>query len=78
VGTSGVLLSVVDTSAPWVYIHRGAVFPMLVVPSLIGVTLGAKLGARLLRVSSASVVRRIVLAVLVVAGGRALLKGFGI
>jgi hypothetical protein len=47
VGTSGVLLSVVDTSAAWVYIHRGAVFPMLVVPSLIGVMLGAKLGARL-------------------------------
>jgi uncharacterized membrane protein YfcA len=51
---------------------------MLVVPSLIGVTLGAKLGARLLRISSASVVRRTVLAVLVIAGSRALLKGFGI
>src|SRR6185436_9955755 len=59
VATSGMLLSVVDTSAAWVYIHRGAVFPMLVVPSLIGVTLGAKLGARLLHVSSASLVRRI-------------------
>jgi len=78
VGTSGVLLSVVDTSAAWVYIHRGAVFPMLVVPSLIGVMLGAKLGARLLRVSPTSVVRGIVLVVLVIAGGRALLKGFGI
>src|SRR5262249_44463747 len=49
VGTSGMLLSVVDTSAAWVYIHRGAIFPMLVVPSLIGVMLGAKLGARLFR-----------------------------
>jgi uncharacterized membrane protein YfcA len=78
VGTSGMLLSVVDTSAAWIYMHRGAVFPMLVVPSLVGVTLGAKLGARLLRVSSASVVRRIVLTVLVIAGGRALLKGLGI
>jgi uncharacterized protein len=49
-----------------------------VVPSLIGVMLGAKLGARLLRASPTAVVRRIVLAVLVIAGGRALLKGFGI
>ena len=78
VGTSGVLLSVVDTSAAWVYIHRGAVFPMLVVPSLIGVMLGAKIGARLLGVSPTSLVRGMVLVVLVIAGGRALLKGFGI
>jgi uncharacterized membrane protein YfcA len=78
VGTSGFLLSVVDTSAAWIYLNRGAVLPMIVVPSLIGVMLGAKIGARLLRVSPAWVVRRIVLTVLVIAGGRALLKVFGI
>ena len=78
VGTSGFLLSVVDTSAAWVYLNRGAVLPMLVVPSLIGVMLGAKVGARLLRVAPASVVRRIVLAVLLLAGGRALLRGLGL
>jgi uncharacterized membrane protein YfcA len=78
VGTSGLLLSVVDTSAAWIYLNRGAVLPMIVVPSLIGVILGAKVGARLLRVASSSLIRRIVLAVLVVAGGRALLKGLGI
>src|SRR6185503_8864545 len=78
VGTSGLLLSVVDTSAAWIYLNRGAVLPMIVVPSLIGVILGAKVGARLLRVASASLIRRVVLAVLVVAGGRALLKGLGL
>jgi uncharacterized protein len=78
VGTSGFVLSVVDTSAAWVYLNRGAMLPMIVVPSLIGVILGAKIGARLLRTTSALVVRRVVLTVLVVAGGRALLKGFGI
>jgi uncharacterized membrane protein YfcA len=78
VGTSGFLLSVVDTSAAWVYLNRGAVLPMIVVPSLIGVMLGARIGARLLRVAPGWLVRRIVLALLVVAGGRALLKGFGI
>jgi uncharacterized membrane protein YfcA len=78
VGTSGFLLSVVDTSAAWVYLNRGAVLPMLVVPSIIGVMLGAKIGARLLRVARASVVRRLVIGLLLVAGGRALLKGLGI
>jgi uncharacterized membrane protein YfcA len=78
VGTSGFVLSVVDTSAAWIYLNRGAVLPMIVVPSLIGVMLGAKIGARLLRVTPGYIVKRTVLVVLVVAGGRALLKGFGI
>ena len=78
VGTSGLLLSVVDTSAAWIYLNRGAVLPLIAVPSLIGVILGAKIGARLLRVAPGYVVRRTVLAVLVVAGARALLKGLGI
>jgi uncharacterized protein len=78
VGTSGFVLSVVDTSAAWVYLNRGAMLPMIVVPSLIGVILGAKIGARLLPITPTHVVKRIVLSVLVLAGGRALLKGFGI
>jgi len=78
VGTSGFVLSVVDTSAAWIYLNRGAVLPMIVVPSLIGVVLGAKVGARLLRVAPTSLIRKIVLTVLLIAGGRALLKGFGI
>jgi uncharacterized membrane protein YfcA len=78
VGTSGAVLSVVDTSAAWVYLHSGAVLPMLVVPALVGVMLGAKLGARLLRVAPAAIVRRVVITLLVVAGLRALAKGLGI
>ena len=78
VGTSGLILSVIDTSAAWIYINRGAVLPMLVAPSIIGVMLGAKIGARLLRVAPAATIRRVVVALLVVAGARALLKGLGI
>jgi uncharacterized membrane protein YfcA len=61
-----------------VYINRGAVLPMLVVPSVIGVMLGAKYGVRLLRVVPGSAVRKLVLALLLIAGVRALLKGAGI
>jgi uncharacterized membrane protein YfcA len=78
VGTSGFMLSVVDTSAAWIYIHRGAVLPMLVAPSIIGVMLGARIGARLLGIVPGAVVRRMVVALLLVAGARALLKGLGI
>jgi uncharacterized membrane protein YfcA len=78
VGTSGFVLSVVDTSAAWVYINRGAVLPILVAPSILGVMLGAKIGVRLLRVAKAATVRKVVIVLLLAAGGRALLKGLGV
>jgi len=77
VGTSGFLLSVIDTSAAWVYINRGAVLPLLVAPSIIGV-MGARIGARLLRIAPAATIRRVVIVLLLVAGARALAKGLGI
>src|SRR5919201_643709 len=73
VASSGLLLSVVDTSAAWIYLNRGAVLPLVVAPSIIGVMLGAKIGAALLRIAPSRIVRRIVIALLVVAGARALL-----
>ena len=76
--TSNMVMSIVNTSAAWIYIQRGAVIPMVTVPSLIGVMLGANIGARLLRGMRAAVLRRIVIAVLLLAGSRALAKGFGI
>jgi uncharacterized membrane protein YfcA len=78
VGTSGFILSVVDTSAAWVYLNRGAVLPIVVVPSLMGASRAAPTGPRLRPPTPAYMVKRIVLAVLVLAGARALLKGFGI
>ena len=78
VGTSGFVLSVVDTSAAWIYLNRGAVLPLLVAPSIIGVMLGARIGVRVLRKVSAQVVRRLVVILLLVAGLRALLKGLGV
>jgi uncharacterized membrane protein YfcA len=77
-GTSGVVLSLVDSSAAWVYVNRGAVLPMIAVPSVVGMMLGARIGARLLNALKGSVVRRMVIAVLLFAGLRALLKGTGI
>jgi hypothetical protein len=78
VATSGLMLSIIDTSAAWVYVHRGAVLPMLTVPSIVGVMLGAGIGARLLRTARAAVIRRFVIALLAAAGLRALMKGLGI
>ncbi len=76
-GTSGLVLSLVDSSAAWVYINKGAVLPMIAVPSVVGMMLGARIGARLLHVLRGAVVRRLVIGVLLFAGARALLKGLG-
>lgn len=77
-GTSSFILSLVDSSAAWVYLNQGAVLPMIAVPSVIGMMLGAKIGAKLLKVLPAATVRKLVLGLLAFAGLRALLKGLGI
>jgi uncharacterized membrane protein YfcA len=77
-GTSGLVLSLVDSAAAWVYINQGAVLPMIAVPSVVGMMLGARIGARLLNVLPGAVIRRLVIGVLLFAGARALLKGLGV
>jgi uncharacterized protein len=77
-GTSSFILSLVDSSAAWVYLNKGAVLGVVAIPSVIGMMIGARIGARLLTVLKASVVRRLVLSLLLFAGARALLKGLGI
>lgn len=78
VATSMFVLSIVDSSAAWVYLNQGAVLAIITVPSIIGMMLGSTIGVRLLTVASASLLRRVVIVLLLVAGARAMLKSFGI
>ncbi|HEX9020575.1 MAG TPA: sulfite exporter TauE/SafE family protein, partial [Nitrospirota bacterium] len=48
VATSKFLLSITDTSAAWVYLNQGAVLPMIVVPSIVGIMLGSIVGVKIL------------------------------
>lgn len=74
-GTSVLLLSVTDTTAAWVYLHQGAILPLMVVPSVLGIMLGARVGVRLLEVAKPGTVRAVLVAVLFLSGVRSLLKG---
>lgn len=78
VATSSFILSIVDTSAVWVYVNHGAILALMAVPSILGIMLGSLLGVRLLKVTNAKVIRHIVIALLLIAGSRSLLKGLGI
>ena len=77
-GTSSFILTLVDSSAAWIYLNQGAVLPIIAAPSVIGMMLGARIGARVLHVVKAIVIRRLVLALLLFAGVRAVAKGIGI
>ncbi|MEW6615145.1 MAG: sulfite exporter TauE/SafE family protein [Thermodesulfobacteriota bacterium] len=77
VATSKFLLSITDTSAAWIYLNKGCVIPMIVVPSLVGIMIGSFIGVPLLKVARPSVVRWIVICMLAFAGFKALGKGLG-
>jgi hypothetical protein len=78
VATSKFLLSITDTSAAWIYLNKGCVIPMMVVPSLIGIMLGSFVGVRILKVAKPTFIRWMVIAILSFAGLKALTKGLGI
>ena len=78
VATSKFLLSITDTSAAWIYFNNGAVLPMMVVPSIIGIMLGSIVGVRILARTKPTAIRYMVIGLLLFAGTRALLKGLDI
>ncbi len=77
VATSKFLLSITDTSAAWVYMNKGCVIPMMVVPSLVGIMLGSFVGVRLLKIAKPTFIRWMVIVILGFAGLKALSKGLG-
>lgn len=78
VATSKFLLSITDTSAAWIYINQGAVIPLIVVPSVVGIMLGSFIGVKLLAKAKPASIKYIVIVLLAFSGIRAILKGFGI
>lgn len=76
-GTSGLVITTSSSTAAWIYLDQGAVLPIIAAPSILGMMLGARIGARVLHFAKASTIRRLVIVLLVFAGARALAKGMG-
>ena len=74
VATSKFLLSITDTSAAWIYLNKGAVIPMMVLPSLIGIMLGSFVGVQILKVAKPTFIRWMVILILFFAGLKAISK----
>lgn len=78
VASSVFLLSITDSAAAWVFINKGAVLPLMIVPSIVGVMLGSRIGVKILVRARPKAVKWIVIVLLFLSGIRVLLKGLGI
>ena len=75
VATSVFILSITDTSAAWVYLNKGAVIPIIAVPSVLGMMMGTKIGVKVLAVAKPKAIKIAVITLLLFAGGRSAYKG---
>jgi len=78
VATSNLVIAMSSTTSAWVYINRGALLPLVVVPSVLGMMIGTKLGAIFLGRIRTSTVRTFVIALLGISTLISFSKGFGI
>ncbi|AGK62084.1 putative permease [Archaeoglobus sulfaticallidus PM70-1] len=47
VATSMVILAINDSASLWVYLSKGAVLPLIVVPTVLGIGIGSRIGSRI-------------------------------
>lgn len=78
VGTSKLIVCLTNSAAAWVYLHSGLVLLLLVVPSILGMMLGSWAGVGILMRLAPIKLRYVVIALLLFAGLRSLLKGVGL
>jgi uncharacterized membrane protein YfcA len=76
--SSKVLIGIGDTGAIWPYLMNGGVFPLFLIPSIVGVVVGTAIGARLMPLVKASFVRWLVIFVLFASGGKLVYDGLRI
>ena len=77
VATGKIILGVTDTSAAWVYLNRGGIMAMIAVPSVLGAMLGSAIGVRVFSRVKPRAIRWVVIVALLLAGLRAIARGFG-
>jgi uncharacterized membrane protein YfcA len=73
--TSNFMIGVTAAASAGVYLHRGYIDPMVAFPVMLGVLTGALLGARLLSVVNARLLRNVFTGVVIVMAGEMLYRG---
>lgn len=75
--TTMLIISANSAAASWVYLANGAVLPLLVLPSVLGMTLGARIGTRLAMKAKPRVVRYLVMGIMLFSAILDIVKGLG-
>ena len=75
VTTSMALITINSAAASWVYIARGAVLPLICIPSVLGMSIGARIGARLAVKAKSRFITGLVMAVMLFAAVVDIYKG---
>jgi len=75
--TSMAIISVNDAAAFWIYLANGALLPLVLLPSVIGITIGARIGAKLAEKAKPTFVRYLVIFILLAASVVDVIKGLG-
>jgi len=75
--TSMLIITANAPAAAWVYLANGAILPLIVVPSVIGMTVGARIGAKIAVRVKPRFVRYLVMGVMLLAAALDIVKGLG-
>jgi len=67
VSTSMAIITVNDAAAAWIYLAKGAILPLIVVPSVMGISIGARIGARIAVKTKPVIIKYLVLAIMLFA-----------
>ena len=73
--TSMLLITINDASASWVYMARGAILPLICIPSIIGMSIGARIGARLAVKAKPLFIKYLVMGIMLFAAVVDIIKG---
>ena len=72
---TSMLIITANAPAIGIYMTKGAILPLIVVPSILGITIGARIGAKVAEIIKPKFVRWLVLAILFIAGVLNIIKG---
>ncbi len=75
--TSMAIITVNDAAACWIYISKGALLPLVLIPAVLGISIGAKIGAKIAEKAKPTFVRYLVMFILLAAGVIDVIKGLG-
>jgi uncharacterized membrane protein YfcA len=75
--TSMLIIGINDAAATWVYLARGAILPIIVIPTIVAMTIGARIGARIAVRARPALVRYFVLGIMFIAAALDIVKGLG-